>query len=144
MEFIKDLFIIVVIVLVGIGCRQKEGQAAEIQPKVLSEDFESFYEKFHTDTVFQMRSIIFPLEGMPTRADSTIIIPPDFRWQKKNWLVHKPFDDMNGTFSRSFLNFNSIIIEKISDNSGLYTMERRFAKLGGEWHLIYYKELSRE
>jgi len=31
----------------------------------LPDDFKKFYEKFHTDSSYQMKHIIFPLEGIP-------------------------------------------------------------------------------
>lgn len=129
--------------IIILACRSKEvKQETKAQIQVLSDDFQKFYDQFHVDSTFQMSRIIFPLEGRPAMKD-TIPPPSGFRWQKKDWVMHRTYDDMGGTFSRSFSNFNNIIIEEISDNSGEFTMVRRFSKLSGEWHLIYYKEMGR-
>jgi ribosomal protein L20A (L18A) len=126
-----------------VACKHKNTkQELQIEKPILSEDFEKFYEQFHVDSIFQMNHIVFPLEGRPAMKDS-IPVPSDFRWQKNDWVMHKTYDDMGGTFSRSFTNFNNIIIEEISDASGEFTMVRRFSKLNGVWHLIFYKEMGR-
>ena len=106
-------------------------------------DFLSFYEKFGVDSVFQMNHIVFPLEGIKAVTDTSEIVSPDFRWQRENWIIHKPFDDVDGTFSREFLDIKGIVIEFISDDSGQFTMERRFGKLSSGWHMIYYREMGR-
>jgi hypothetical protein len=108
-----------------------------------TQEFIDFYEKFGADSVFQMEHVVFPLEGIKAVTDSTEIVSPDFKWQRENWIIHKPFDDMNGTFSREFLDIKGIVIEFISDNSGQFTMERRFGKLSSGWHMIYYREMGR-
>jgi hypothetical protein len=69
-------------------------------------------------------------------------VPKDFKWQKDKWIIHKPYNDGGGEFSRSFLNFNNIITEEISDASGQFTMVRRFSKMDNDWYLIYYKEIG--
>ncbi|MBK8699136.1 MAG: hypothetical protein IPN29_06185 [Saprospiraceae bacterium] len=132
------------IALLGlISCRSdKKVEAVQTEP-TLPRDFEVFYEKFHLDTAFQLSHIVFPLEGMPARKDGEADPEPDFKWQKEGWILHKPYSDMGGTFSRSFLSFNDIVTEEISDGTGQFTMMRRFAKVGGDWNLIYYKELGR-
>jgi hypothetical protein len=102
----------------------------------------AFYEKFHLDSTYQMSHIIFPLEGYPAVTDSNQYVPKDFKWQKDKWIIHKPYNDGGGEFSRSFLNFNNIITEEISDASGQFTMVRRFSKMDNDWYLIYYKEIG--
>lgn len=108
-----------------------------------TEEFLSFYDRFANDSVFQLEHVVFPLEGMKSVTDSTEVVPADFKWQKEGWVIHKPFDDMDGTFSREFLDIKGIVIEFISDNTGQFTMERRFGKLSSGWHMIYYREMGR-
>ncbi|MBK9736697.1 MAG: hypothetical protein IPO92_17760 [Saprospiraceae bacterium] len=134
-------------ILIGFNnCKQKarEDIAADTKiPMYETAEFKQFYDAFSTDSVYQMEHIIFPLEGARRLIDSLDKADPDFRWQKENWVLHKQYDDMNGTFSREMLDLSgSIIIERISDNSGKYSMERRFGKLSSGWHLIYYKEMG--
>lgn len=106
----------------------------------LPEDFHEFYDQFHTDSIFQLERIIFPLKGLASSTDTTQIAE-EVSWQRRNWILHKPFDNHNGTFERVFTNIGGIISEQISASNGLFTLEKRYAKLSGEWHLIYYQEL---
>jgi hypothetical protein len=108
-----------------------------------TEEFLTFYDRFAEDSLFQLEHTVFPLEGVKAVLDSSQVINPNFKWQKENWVIHKPFDDMGGSFSREFMDVNGIVIEFISDESGQFTMERRFGKLSSGWHMIYYREMGR-
>ncbi|MBC7885894.1 MAG: hypothetical protein H7X99_10490 [Saprospiraceae bacterium] len=127
------------------SCKQKtdsENSGPEVTPIFQTEEFQTFYDQFGRDSAFQMNHIIFPLEGTRRPVDSLDQIPPDFRWQKDGWLIHRTYDDMDGTFTREMMDLSGIVIERISDQSGKYTMERRFGKLSSGWNLIYYRELG--
>lgn len=114
--------------------------AEENYESSLPEDFHIFYDKYHTDSTFQMNRTFFPLEGLAISADTTKIAEKVF-WQQGQWKLHKPFDSQSGTFQRVFTNIGGIITESISANEGMFTLEKRYAKLSGDWHLIYYQEL---
>ncbi len=108
------------------------------------EDFETFYHQFHADSLYQLEHIIFPMEGLPSDADSVTIVDDNFRWQKENWVMHRAFDSSGGDFKQEFTPINEmLIIERITHVSGGYGMVRRFAKLGDDWYLIYYAGMNR-
>ena len=130
------------LLIISCGRNKQEEQPAEAGS--LPADFEKFYEKFHQDTAYQVAHILFPLEGQQAKKDDATSQDPNFKWQKKGWLMHKPYDDMGGTFSRSFLSFNDIVTEEIADGTGQFSMTRRFTKMDGDWYLIYYKEMGRK
>lgn len=98
----------------------------------IPEEFVPFYDRFHTDSLFQINHIVFPLKES---SDSTM-------WLKENWSMHHPFNDMQGEFVRSFDNINGIMIEKINQKNGFVEIERRFGKVGDDYNLIYYKITS--
>ena len=107
-------------------------------------DFDVFYGKFHQDSLFQIAHITFPLEGLPANADSIALSTNDFRWQLEDLQMHKPFDSKNGEFEIEFSSLGEdLIIEKVMHKSGTYGMLRRFARISGEWHLIYYAGFNR-
>ncbi|MFT4666922.1 MAG: hypothetical protein ACI8YQ_001147 [Polaribacter sp.] len=104
--------------------------------------FEAFYERFHSDSLFQIAHITFPLEGVP-RLDSLGRYPEGFRWQQENWLLHRPFDIRDSSFVQNFIPLTEgIIVEEIRDVNGLFSMQRRFARIGEEWRLIYYASMN--
>jgi hypothetical protein len=138
------LFAFATLAIAVSSCKQKkqEEQISEETPMYYSEEFKAFYDQFSTDSTFQLEHIVFPLEGRRRQKDSLDIIPDDFRWQMEDWKIHRPFDDMNGTYSREWLDVSGIVVERISDYSNTYSMERRFGKLSAGWHLIYYQEMD--
>lgn len=124
------------------ACKNEKPKVEAPQGTSLPDDFQTFYDNFHTDSVFQMSHIIFPLQGQPSLTDSSAYIPDNFTWSKEKWVMHRPFDNGGGEFKRSFINFNNIITEEIADRSGQFTMIRRFSKMDADWYLIYYKEMG--
>jgi hypothetical protein len=107
-------------------------------------DFEDFYRRFHEDEAYQMAHITFPLEGLPAHADSELLAAGTFRWDMEDWEPHRPFDATNSEFRRELTALgDDLVIEKIVHRSGAFGTLRRFARLGGEWYLIYYAGMNR-
>ena len=131
------LIISIMLVITAFSCKNKgsETTATEI---AIPDDFYAFYDQFHSDSMYQMQHIIFPLDGIPAEEN---LRSGDWNWKKDDWVMHRPFDS-KGTFKQQWYSINSIIIEKISDSSGRFTMERRWARMGEEWNLIFYKEMG--
>jgi len=147
MNSLKVLLTGIFISLVFVHCKNKETSevlAEQGTPLYETEEFLAFYDQFGTDSIFQIEHITFPLEGKLAPKDSTYIEDPNFRWQKENWKIHKKFNDYEGTYAREFIDLSGkMVIERIDDETGEYSMERRFGKLTDGWNLIYYKEMGR-
>ena len=129
--------LILILSISALTCK-KRAEIRNPEPQI-PEEFFGFYDQFHQDSVFQLEHILFPLSGIPAE-DS--LKSDTFTWTRDAWVMHKPFDNLGGTFKQSWYNVNSVIIEKITDGSGRFTMERRWAKMGEEWLMIYYKEMG--
>ena len=106
----------------------------------LPSDFHTFYDSFHTDSIFQMSRVVFPLTGVMQEGDSELVIV-ETQWLEEDWKIHKPFNNHGGTFERTFTNTGGVITETIIGNGGMFSLEKRYSKLAGEWHLIYYQGL---
>ena len=127
-----------------VSCKNKGKVASDDNAALYdSKEFQAFYERFSTDSLYQMQHIVFPLEGIRSLKDTLDVIDPDFKWQEDTWVIHGSFDDLNGQFTREFLSMKGIVIERISDKSGTFSMERRFGLLSSGWYLIYYREMGR-
>lgn len=110
----------------------------------LPEGFADFYQRFHTDSLFQMEHIVFPLEGLPDHADSTTIANNDFRWHPEDWTMQRAFDFEMSEYKRDLIPINEWVVqERIVRREGGFGMVRRFARVGGEWNLIYYAGMNR-
>ncbi len=108
----------------------------------LPEDFETFYLKFHQDSIYQIEHVLFPLRGMPANADSLLRLTGNFHWEAENWKMHQPFNSDGGAFSRDFLSMGDIITEEIYTKEG-FGMQRRFMKTNGDWFLIFYSAMNK-
>lgn len=140
-EILKGLLIMAAL-FIFLSCNRTKQSTNPTVPAYDTEEFKVFYERFSKDSVFQMEHIVFPLEGMKAPVDSLDLPSDSFRWNMNEWKLQKEYDDFEGTFSREFLDIGGLVIERISDTSGKFTMERRFGRLSTGWHLIYYREMG--
>jgi len=145
----KNIFFLLFLipVIAFISCNNDSKSKVQDENKIkadtslneLPKDFTEFYTRFHSDSVFQMAHITFPLEGAirAPEEETDSMIP--YRWRKDKWQLHHEFDSYNNIFTRRFYLFSdNLIIEKITGVNDLFKMERRFGKLHDGWNLIYY------
>ncbi|MEL7120376.1 MAG: hypothetical protein AAFO07_13075 [Bacteroidota bacterium] len=126
-----SLICLLFVALISFSCQEKKDENLE--------SFLEFYDQFHQDTAFQMAHIDFPLEGLPSGADSLFASNEKFYWQKEDWEFHQKIEFEYSEFTQNLQFFSEdLLVEKIVHNTGSYGMMRRFAKYDGEWYLIYY------
>jgi len=132
MRFLSILFISVLLFSCKHNIKYNSAEGEKL-PK----DFIEFYERFHKDTAFQKAHCVFPMQGLPDQADSTVN-SSTFRWTESNWAYHKELN-LPPSFHRTFSTFGpEMIIERILDDQQGIGMERRWVKFGKEWSLFYY------
>ncbi len=123
-------------------CKHKDAILKE-QSKGLPADFVQFYEKFHTDSAYQMAHIQFPLEGYPAQADSSVLAAGNFRWTADKWIMHRMKGFTDSLYTRSFdVAIPGIVTETIRQKNTPFSMYRRFYKRGEEWNLILYADMN--
>ncbi len=130
------------------ACGSSEGTEADVDSfnrvkfnEDLPTDFMQFYMQFHVDSLYQMEHILFPLDGVPPNADKSEV--SNFKWTKEGWLMHKPFNNPDDSFSQEYLSVDdNTVIEYIVDTQAGFGMERRFSKLSGDWYLIHYAAMN--
>ena len=114
-------------------------ETAEIE---LPEDFLTFYEEFHRDSVFQLNHIAFPLSGKPASRQFNVKLT-DYKWTRDGWTIHKRIADDDDTFDRKFKVYSKDLVTEFIYSPGYgYYMERRFGKLSDGWNLIYYADMQ--
>jgi len=148
MKFLWGLLIGAFLGAIGTMWYVKKNMGSPIQEVVqtgeqLPDDFSVFYESFHLDSLYQIEHVVFPLQGLPAYADSLTMVEGTFRFEKEDWTMHKEFNDAGGQFKREFkILGDGFIVEQIRDAQNGLGMQRRFAKRGSEWYLIYYAEIN--
>lgn len=120
------------------SCGNKEKVALDLPPD-LPPDFYDFYRKFHTDSIFQMEHISFPLRGMAgMQMDGGQVETKEF--SAEEWKFQGLLHDTSYYEIRYVKVSDSIYEEEILlDDRGLGIL-RRFAKVGEEWFLSFYVE----
>lgn len=129
------LFLALIIITFLVSCKKETKPAVKASEEVSEEipsDFLQFYMKFHADSLFQMNHIIFPLD---VKGDGN-------KWTEEEWIIHKPFSDLQGDYRQAFRNFGGIILEFVNDNHGYYKMEKRYAPGNDGYNLIYYHVIN--
>ncbi len=131
------------------SCRNTSSSAKDSPPSMqeqntLPQDFISFYDKFHTDSLYQLNHIVWPLRGIPRVTNQSVEELQKFEWKKKDWVLHSKPDPADKELIIEYdLSVPNIITENIHFRNTELRMMRRFAKSNkGEWFLIYYAALN--
>lgn len=129
--------VVIMLMMQAISCKRSAATAGS------GGDFETFYERFHQDSLYQMEHIAFPISGMPSFTDEESAADPNFRWTPENWKLHKPFNFKDSEFKQSFRVIGSNVVEEtILHQQGQFGMVRRFGLVSGEWNLIYFADMN--
>ncbi len=149
--FRTSLFIIVLTLLALSSCKKNQKQEVKEpalsveETQALPPDFLDFYKKFHSDSLYQMAHIQFPLQGYPTQVDNdtTVYIDENYRWQPNTWLMHRMEGFTDTAFTRKFeVPLPMAVSETIHQRNSPFKMFRRFYKRDNEWFLIYYGAMN--
>jgi hypothetical protein len=134
-------FVVATILLFLFSCKSEPTSSGTSSGLTNLEDFNAFYLRFHRDTAYQTAHITFPLEGLPANADSLTFSSNNFKWPRADWKYHQLLDDEE--FTRNFLILNEkMVSESIRLKNSNLGLVRRFAKMDGDWYLIYYAGLN--
>ena len=110
--------------------------------KPLSAEFVEFYNRFHSDSAFQMEHISFPLKGIPDYADPQDMKENEFYFTADQWITQKQCDPKKNEIS--YINLGNVAIEeRIQEKEHNLIVIRRFSKTSDGWRLIYYAGLNK-
>lgn len=100
--------------------------------------FDNFYNKFHTDTAFQISHIKFPLKGFDYDSDDIFSNDDDnFYWQKKDWVFMHHITNKHEYVIETKREEKSVQEKVYLPNSGFYII-RNFSFIDGKWYLTFY------
>lgn len=104
------------------------------------EKFAVFNLKFHSDSLFQMSRIKFPIGGKKIDGWETREV-----WSTKNWeMLKSPVSGKNEfkEYQHNVIYSDTLVTEKYwIENSGFST-EVRFRIVDGKWFLIYFNDVN--
>jgi hypothetical protein len=102
------------------------------------EEFPFFYERFHSDSAFQMSRIIFPLQGL--RQYGMEEIP----WTADNWeLMRTRIYQVDSRQFKTKIKHKKKYFEQTLWIQGTnFSSKRRFELRGNRWFLVYAYEGS--
>nr|WP_294779386.1 hypothetical protein [uncultured Flavobacterium sp.] len=142
---IGTLHIILLISLTFLSCNNKEVQKepalnsikkAEVSNK---ENFEEFNKKFHSDSLFQVSRIDFPIEGKHVYGFE------QYSWSRKNWQFQAvPVAEKSeiGEYQHSLIKTDTLITERFWIPDSGFEVERQFKLIKNKWFLIYYNDIN--
>ena len=105
--------------------------------KIKFKDFEHFYNKFISDSLFQISNIKFPIKGVYADYEG------EEAWTKEKWPLIKVNLTENNTNSVDSISINqsekSFFYGNYCTDCG-FSFEMSFKKIKHQWYLIYRQE----
>lgn len=104
------------------------------QSAVADEAFAPFYERFLTDSAFQMERTQFPLPG---QKFTEAVADSAYRWQRADWrMLREPQLDAT-YFTRNLSVSDTLVTDEIAGkDSGLY-FRMDYRPVNKKWHLVH-------
>jgi len=144
----KRLFYILICCVAIAGCKSSSNTQKTAEPNGKSsettvsrkkskvENFDKFYDRFHTDSAFQMSRIKFPLGGGYHTVDNST------KWTAENWhlMTTRVYDIDKNKYKATYSKTETTFTQKIwIDSAGLF-VECRFELVDGKWFLVYMND----
>ena len=128
-------FILPLIVLIVFSCKNTGQTKATVE----SESFDVFNQRFHTDSLFQLSRVKFPIEGQQIDAFD------ERDWTPNNWIMLKVpvAENVDTTEYKHSLKKTAASVEEAYwvEESGFH-VERQFKLIDGKWYLTYYNDVN--
>ena len=147
MKFVKQT-ITILVVFVFVSCKQnneKPNLNSQTENKILkskieeTENFEEFNKKFHSDSLFQVSRVDFPIEGKHIHGFER------YNWTKKNWeflTITVSEKTEFGEYEHSLVKTDSLITERFWIPDSGFEVERQFKLINNKWFLIYFNDIN--
>ena len=103
------------------------------------EDFQKFYQRFLTDSLFQMERVQFPLPGERVSADGE---DTDYQWTKDEWIMLKEFDLDSTQFKRDLQVTDTLVTDEIYTPGAGFYFKMVYEPIKRKWYLVYLVDQS--
>jgi hypothetical protein len=129
--------------LISIGCQHKNKKSSNLNVKPTktetNEKFDEFNIRFHSDSIFQISRIDFPIEGLSVSGFDK------HKWTKQNWeFMIIPVSEKNkiDDYEHSLIANDTLVIERFWIPDSGFEVERQFKLIRNKWFLVYYNDIS--
>ncbi len=97
--------------------------------------FDTFSEKFHADSLFQLERLKFPIQGYAVNQEGN-----ESHWSKSNWLMHRfPIQMLDtSVYKVKITERKGERIEEIFIEGSGFRTERVFKQIKGKWYLTSF------
>jgi len=101
------------------------------------EKFDDFYSRFHSDSLFQLSRISFPIGGFILNENGE-----EEPWTRENWIMHKikATDVDTSLFKVNITHTPDSVSELIFIEDGGFMARRTFKNKDGKWYLVFYSD----
>jgi len=136
--------VILVLILLQTSCKNKIQVLSMVERKDQIEDFDAFYDRFHSDSVFQMSRVKFPLEGGLFEGGSVDVVDDGTPITRDNYqlLKFKIYDVDTTMYKTSYNKTKDSFIEKAWIEDSGFSCEFRFKLIDKKWYLIYAQTIN--
>ncbi|MDD2564576.1 MAG: hypothetical protein PHU27_10215 [Salinivirgaceae bacterium] len=116
------------------NCKTREKSQNTNNTRV--ENFDQFYNRFHSDSLFQISRIKIPLKGAIIDGEGTRV------WTKSNWHLMKVkiYDLDTAVYKVEYKKHEHTFTEKFWIEDSGFSSEYRFELLKRKWFLVYALE----
>jgi len=135
----KNLIVLLTVILLTlISCDKAKTQEKRNTSNSSIENFDSFYDKFHKDSLFQISRLKFPLKGGPDSGDI------NEEWTKENWhiLKVKIYDVDTTKYKVFYEKRDTSFTEKVWIEDSGFSSEYNFQLIDNKWFLVSAFELD--
>ncbi len=138
----KTIKFIIVFCLFMYSCKSSKKEAGVPRQKIqeqVSESFDEFNKRFHSDAAFQWSRISFPISGHRIDGFSKRV------WSMENWELMKvpistPMDTLQ--YKRSLNKTDTPVFEAVWIEQSGFRLERTFKLRNGKWFLTQYNDIN--
>lgn len=115
-----------------------------------AEDFDQFYDKFYSDSSFQISRIVFPLKGEDSNiiygdiqvkdheTEAYFVRDNQLYWKKDGWRFKTTLWEDHEDFFKTIERRDTLVKERIHAKHEFWVLTSHFKLIDGKWMLIFY------
>jgi hypothetical protein len=130
-------------ILILVSCSTSRNPKSISTTSANKESFNDFYRKFHSDSLFQVSRVVFPLPTLNSESNRKVEIVNGQKVNKylnsNNWRMHHQLED-TATYKVKTQRTEDSVVETIYIPDSEFSFTRTFKLIQNKWRLVYIKE----